>query len=42
MPRSYKVIISAEAEWNIGEAYLWIAQSAEDAADRCIKALSKP
>jgi plasmid stabilization system protein ParE len=39
MPKSYKVVISAEAERNIGEAYLWIAESDEDAADRWYEGL---
>lgn len=34
MRKSYKVIISFEAEQNVDEAYLWIAQSSEREALR--------
>lgn len=34
MPKSYQVILSAEAERNIEDAFLWIARGDEAAANR--------
>ena len=39
MPESYQVVLSAEAERNIEEAYLWIARNDPEAAARWVRGL---